>query len=213
MVMPVSTDLGVTAPSTVSTITTTMTQSGVGTFMPPYTISIHVTTSIPVSNSIHVSPHAHIMARLDDWFLAMQNLTMPMTTMEQPYGMPASIMTSLQNNASIFGDNVIPFTSYHTNIPPPSSIHGRNTPQTLTTYSLMFLRQQMDERNHDMVNMLTQQIDTIFNPLNQNTNQSYQTLATQMGRISNFFTPVQLVHQHIPPVQNSTSLQIVEPVF
>lgn len=38
----------------------------------------------------------------------------------------------------------------------------------------------MDESNHDMVNMLTQQIGTVFNPLIQNTNHSYQQLAHQM---------------------------------
>lgn len=38
-----------------------------------------------------------------------------------------------------------------------------------------------------MVNTLTQQIGTIFNPLIQNTNQSYQQLATQMNWIADFF--------------------------
>jgi hypothetical protein len=67
----------------------------------------------------------------------------------------------------------------------------------------MAMRQQMDDSNHDMVNMLTQQIGTMFNPLIQNTNQSYQVLATQMGRIADFFggpqLPVQQPLQRIPP--------------
>lgn len=45
----------------------------------------------------------------------------------------------------------------------------------------------MNESNHDMVNTLTQQICTTFNPLIQNTNQSYQQLTTQMNRIADFF--------------------------
>src|SRR6266487_241654 len=45
----------------------------------------------------------------------------------------------------------------------------------------------MDESNHEMVNMLTQQIGTIFNPLFQTTNNSYQLLANQMGRMTDFF--------------------------
>lgn len=45
----------------------------------------------------------------------------------------------------------------------------------------------MDESNYDMVNMLTQQTGTMFNPLIQNTNHSYQQLAHQMGRISDLF--------------------------
>jgi hypothetical protein len=55
------------------------------------------------------------------------------------------------------------------------------TPTPLTTASVLSLRQQMDESNHDMVNLLTQQIGTFFNPLIQNTNDSYQMLAYQMG--------------------------------
>ena len=54
---------------------------------------------------------------------------------------------------------------------------------------MMLFRQQMDESNHEMVNLLTQQIGTVFNPLIQTTNQGYQALATQMGRIVDFFTP------------------------
>lgn len=48
-----------------------------------------------------------------------------------------------------------------------------------------------------MVNMLTQQIETMFNSLIKNTNQSYQQLAHQVSRIADFFgahpTPIQLV--------------------
>lgn len=60
---------------------------------------------------------------------------------------------------------------------------------TFTTNFVMVLRQQMDEGNHDMVNMLTQQMDTIFNPLIQNMNQSYHELETQMNRITEFSNP------------------------
>ncbi|XP_045788321.1 uncharacterized protein LOC123883528 [Trifolium pratense] len=76
----------------------------------------------------------------------------------------------------------------------------------------------MDESNHEMVNLLTQQMGTVFNPLIQNTNESYQMLAFQMSRIADFFgtppppprvnpiTPQvnqmpQLVNQN-PPVMN-----------
>ena len=113
----------------------------------------------------------------------------------------------------MFGDNVIPFTPYNANIPSTSSVCGRNAPQILTTYSMITLRQQKDESNHDMVSMLTQQIGTIFNPLIQNTNQSYQVLATQMGRIAYLFAPVQPGHQQIPQVQNPRPLKIVEHVI
>ena len=82
---------------------------------------------------------------------------------------------------------------------------------------MISLRQQMDERIHEMINLLTQQIGTFFNHLIQNTNQSYQALATQMGRIADFFATLQPVHQriprfqNIPQIQNRQPIQIVEP--
>jgi len=45
----------------------------------------------------------------------------------------------------------------------------------------MALRQQMEDTNHEMVNMLIQQIGTVFNPPIQQTHNSYQTLTDQMG--------------------------------
>ncbi|WJX89442.1 hypothetical protein P8452_71441 [Trifolium repens] len=68
----------------------------------------------------------------------------------------------------------------------------------------------MDESNHDMVNMLTQQIGTVFNPLIQNTNQSYQLLANQMGRIADFFGAPQAHNQQVPQIQNVVPSQITQ---
>jgi hypothetical protein len=62
-----------------------------------------------------------------------------------------------------------------------SGFANRATVPALNTTSLMSLRQQMDDSNHDMVNLLTQQIGTVFNHLIQNTNKNHQMLATQMG--------------------------------
>lgn len=45
----------------------------------------------------------------------------------------------------------------------------------------------MDESNHEMINFLIRQMGTIFNPLIQNTNHSYQQLANEMTRIVDFF--------------------------
>jgi len=74
------------------------------------------------------------------------------------------------------------------------------------------LRQQMDESNHEMVNLLTQQIGTVFNPLIPDTNRSYQAITTQMGRIADFFAPPQPVYQPVPQVQNQQPLQLIEHV-
>lgn len=62
------------------------------------------------------------------------------------------------------------------------------------------MRWQMYESNHEIVNMLIQQIDTVFNPLVQNTNQSYELLDNQMGQIVDFFDA--------PRVQVMTTLKI-----
>ncbi|XP_057452397.1 uncharacterized protein LOC130744220 [Lotus japonicus] len=58
---------------------------------------------------------------------------------------------------------------------------------SLTNTSVNVLRQQMDDSNHEMVNMLAQQIGTVFNHFIQNTNESYQQLTRQMGRIADAF--------------------------
>jgi len=70
----------------------------------------------------------------------------------------------------------------------------------------------MHESNHEMVNLLTQQIGIVFNPLIQNTNQGYQALATKTRRIVDFFAPPQTVYQRIPQIQNIHQIQNTQPV-
>jgi len=106
MAMPISTDMGVAAPATVSTTDVPMTQPEMGTFEPPFTVGVPVSTSVPIS------PHPQVRSRLDDRFITMQNLSR-----EQPYGMPTSMMASLHNNASTFADHVNPFTPYNAHNP------------------------------------------------------------------------------------------------
>ena len=116
---------------------------------------------------------------------------------DQPYGIPTSMMTNL-HNIPAFTEHANSFTPFKTHSHSCSSVFGRSALLALTTVSMMLFRQQMDERNHEMVNLLTQQIGTVFNPLIQTTNQGYQALATQMGRIIYFLTPSQTVYQQIP---------------
>jgi hypothetical protein len=80
----------------------------------------------------------------------------------------------------------------------------------LTTDSMNLLRQQMDESNHEMVNLLTQQIGTVFNPLIRDTSRSYQALTTQIERIADCFAPPQPVYQPVLKVQNQQPLRLVE---
>jgi len=63
-----------------------------------------------------------------------------------------------------------------------------------------------------MVNLLTPQIGTVFNPLIRVTNRSYQALTTQMGRITDFFAPPQPVYQPITQLQNQQLLWLIEPM-
>ncbi|KAK2437576.1 hypothetical protein QL285_022449 [Trifolium repens] len=124
------------------------------------------------------------------------------------YGMPTSMMQGLQKSASLFTESAPGVFVPNNQIVSGSAT--RNVNPSLTNAALNALRQQMDESNHDMVNMLTQQIGTIFNPLIQNTNQSYQLLANQMGRIADFFGAPQAPNQQVPQIQNVVPLQIAQ---
>jgi hypothetical protein len=88
------------------------------------------------------------------------------------------MMANVHKSVSAFADQENLFTMHKIHSPSSSSIFGRNTLPPLTTDSMNLLRQQMDESNHEMVNFLTQQIGTMFNPLIRDTNRSYQALTT-----------------------------------
>lgn len=57
----------------------------------------------------------------------------------------------------------------------------------LTNNLMAIIRQLMDESNHEMVQMLANQMGTILNPLIQNTTQMNQQMAVQMTRVADFF--------------------------
>jgi len=118
----------------------------------------------------------------------------------------------MYNSASPFTDQAHLFTIHNIHSPSSSSIFGRNTLSSFTIDSMNLLRRQIDESNHEMVNLLTQQISTMINPLIRDTNRSYQALTTQMGRIVDFFAPLQPVYQPIPHIQNQQPLWLMEPV-
>ncbi|XP_045797576.1 uncharacterized protein LOC123891716 [Trifolium pratense] len=65
----------------------------------------------------------------------------------------------------------------------------------------------MDESNHEMVNTLTSQLGTILNPLINNTNNNYQLLAHQMGRIADFFGTPAMPNQNLQPIRNQAHVQ------
>ncbi|XP_058741295.1 uncharacterized protein LOC131613663 [Vicia villosa] len=69
------------------------------------------------------------------------------------------------------------------------------------------LRQQMDDSNHDFVNMLTNQMGTVFNPIMQESAESNRQVVDQLARLCNFLgeprtlgrqTPRANRHEYIP---------------
>lgn len=95
------------------------------------------------------------------------SFTMPIFSHEHPYGMPPSMMAGLKTNVSTLGDNTT--AAYSPLLASGLAISnlGRTTqPQlgmgfaskamsTFTINSKMAMSQQMNESNHEMVNLLT----------------------------------------------------------
>lgn len=115
--------------------------------------------------------------------------------------MPTTMMVGLHTYDLTFSDNAAtiasPFNPYLALGSAISNTCRNGKPQggfryapsgmpTFTTDYVATMRQKMDESNHEIVNMLTQQIGTMLNPLIQNTIQSYQQLAHQVGRSADF---------------------------
>lgn len=102
------------------------------------------------------------------------SFTLPQVSRDYPYGMPTAMMAGLHSHASMFADNNATIVSllnlYATSSPVINWSNNTTVMHTLTTNSMMFIRKQMDESNHEMVNMFTQQISTVFSPLIHNTN-------------------------------------------
>jgi hypothetical protein len=73
----------------------------------------------------------------------------------------------------------------------------------LSNTSVAVLRQQMDDSNHELVNMLTNQMGTVFNPLIQESAETNRQVANQLTRLCNFLGAptrqmAQVVRQTIP---------------
>ncbi|CAI8593036.1 unnamed protein product [Vicia faba] len=109
------------------------------------------------------------------------SFTRPMFGGERNYEMPTSLI-----EVSTFSKNMTSvFSPYHRPGPMgnqfghPTELRfpSKEMPTFTTSYAAI-MRQQMDESNHEMVNMLTQQIGAILRPLIQSLTQSYQQLDT-----------------------------------
>ncbi|XP_050919231.1 uncharacterized protein LOC127136750 [Lathyrus oleraceus] len=56
----------------------------------------------------------------------------------------------------------------------------------LSNTSIAALRQQMDDNNHELVNMLTNQMGTVFNPVIHESAETNRQMANQLTRLCNF---------------------------
>ena len=65
--MPISTEMGVTAPTTAPTITAQMTQPEMGIFVLPFTVGV------PVFTGVLASLNPHVRTRFDDRFINTHN--------------------------------------------------------------------------------------------------------------------------------------------
>ncbi|XP_050919575.1 uncharacterized protein LOC127137133 [Lathyrus oleraceus] len=99
-----------------------------------------------------------------------------------------------------FGTLATPFSR-----PPGFGLTSQSIP-TFTSSFIVVIRQQMDESNHEMVHMLTQQMGTILRPLIQDSTHSCQQLATQMTRIKDFLGAprAQVCQNPAPPPRPET---------
>lgn len=122
-------------------------------------------------------------------------------TTDSLYGMSYSLMPGYQStsSATLF---------LETNPPLQGSAQGgniRNTTQNrtmpLSNTSVAVLRQQMDDSNHELVNMLTNQMGTIFNPLIQESTETNRQVANQLTRLCNFLgAPARQITPTIRPI-------------
>ncbi|PNX77757.1 hypothetical protein L195_g033728 [Trifolium pratense] len=179
--------------------------STIGTTNPTFhanTLSGHSSASIGSTQVTHVSNPTNLNSQGNP----NDGRSPPRSPFSFPtnpgFGMPTTLMANL-------------FSNQHMESPPrfsPStsgvgSSSSRPITQALSSSSVMSLRQQMDESNHEMVNTLTSQLGTVLNPLINNTNDSYQLLAGQMSRIANFFGAPPVPNHPFRTIQNQIPVQ------
>ncbi|WJX12400.1 hypothetical protein P8452_02908 [Trifolium repens] len=176
--------------STMSATTSSM----AGGFVPPNTNGAMMTQMNVSSMPTNVS---HMHGYTDGSQVGGTPSRPPWLPRNPQFGMPTTTMASLYNWPSIESS------------PSSSAMGNRGNSLNLTNNSMNVLRQQMDESNHDMVNALTQQIGTIFNPVLQTANDNYLLLANQMGRMADFFgAPDAPNNQRVPRANPETQPEV-----
>lgn len=125
--------------------------------------------TLPQVTSVPVSPWPNATVIGDNKPPYLPSSTMSLVTMDYPYGMPTAMMTGLHTHSSIFLDNATmiesPFNPYLVSGSTISNTGRNGQPRggfryvphimpTFTTDSVETMRQQMDESNHKMINIL-----------------------------------------------------------
>lgn len=133
--------------------------------------------ALPVATSIPTTLRPTSVSLVDPRPSYVSNFTISQVSRDFFYGILTPIMSILQSNTSMFVDNNTMITS-HLNpymVPGSAISHPSRATQhggtafvplnvfALTINSMLSIRQQIDESNHEIVNMLTQQIGTMFN--------------------------------------------------
>jgi hypothetical protein len=156
-------EMGSSNPSHSSSTVSATVSSTVSTPLESSNAMTGMTMASSVSSPTPSTPPGFSQASYSPYQSSFRAYPLPSSAL---FGMPTTLMSGLQNFPHVEPETYIP---------------SRVTPQTLTNTSMASLRQQMDESNHEMVNILNTQIGTVFNPLIKNTNESYQMLAYQMS--------------------------------
>lgn len=109
--------------------------------------------------------------------------------------MPTSVMANLQNAGSTFSELVVninsPVQGSGVNMDRTNQSSDLRHPTQLPTLTNNYAaawRQQMDKSNHEMVQMLTQTLTVVLNPLIQNTTQSNQQMTSQVAQMFEFLS-------------------------
>ena len=109
------------------------------------------------------------------------------TSMSQPQISSALVGFNGQGIGVAGSSNPTPFRQERMNLGPVFPNMSRDIPQSITgptVNSLASFRQQMDESNHEMVHMFTQQMGAVITPIMEMTNNTCNALARQMARLN-----------------------------
>lgn len=127
------------------------------------------------------------------------------------YGMPYSVMPGVSTfNPAVTFENIQNLSSPLQGSAPGGSRGNQGLPyqpivSSLTNTSVAVLRQQMDDSNHELVNMLTNQMGNVFNPIvqelvetNRQSAETNRQVIAQLTRLCNFLGAPKVPVRQVP---------------